>query len=277
MARLLLGCLISLILSVSGAWAAGYDDFASGLSAINRGDDDQAITFFTSALAAGDLNARLVPIAYLDRGRAHWRKGKCTLAIADFSAAIKARPDYFDAYVGRGIADRCAGNDADAIIDFTQAVAKRPFADAYWQRGLARWDLGDLDGAAQDFSATVPLAPTWPYPALWFAMSKQRTGSFDGRDFASRIDGLDLHEWPGPALELFRGNATPDDVYRAAGEGDAKKTKGQLCEADFYVAEWWIVQKKPDAAKPLLMRARDNCPQDFTEYVAAAVELKRLP
>ena len=277
MLRIWLVCLVLLALSASGAKAAGYEDFASGISAVNRGDYDRAIAFFTSALAAGDLNASLVPVAYLDRGHARYHKGECVPAIADFSAALKARPDYFEAYVGRGMANRCAGNDADAIADLTQAVATRPVAEAYWERGLAHWDLGDFDKAAQDFSAAAPLVQGWSYGPLWFALSKQRAGSFDDRDFGNQLDHLDLRAWPGPAIELFRGNATPDEVYRASGQVEASKKREALCEADFYVAEWWVVHAKPDTAKPLLMRARDNCRDDFVEYSAAAVELKRLP
>jgi lipoprotein NlpI len=276
MIRLWSGCLLALALSATAAAASGYDDLASGLSAAGRGDNDRAITYFTSALAARDLNESLVSTAYVARGRALLNKEECRLAVADFSAAIKSQADNFEGYLFRGVANHCTGEDKDAIADFTQAAALKPSADVYWGRGQARWGSGDFDGAIQDFAIAEPLRPKWPYPALWLAMTKLRTGKFNTRAFADTADNFDRTEWPGPIFELFRGNATPDVVFQAAGEGSAEKIKGDLCEADFYVAEWWIAQNGRAAAKPLLARAYSNCPHNFAEYTGAGLELKRL-
>ena len=276
MARLRLSCLLALVLGATGASAGSYDDFASGLSAVNRGDSDQAIGFFTSALAAGDLNAGLVPVAYLERARAHLEKGECPAAIADAGAAIKLKPDYFEAVLLRANANRCVGNDADAIADFTQVIAIRPIDSAYWERALARWNVGDFQDAADDFSTAASKAPKWPYPVIWFGLSRLRAGTFDGVDFAKRYRDFDS-DWPGPVFGLFESHVKPDDVVVAAGKSDDKAAgKDNLCEAHFYVAEWWLVQNNTAAAKPLLEDVRDTCRHDFVEYREALAELRRL-
>jgi lipoprotein NlpI len=277
MIRLQLVCLISFVLSATGAMAGGYDDFASGISAINRGESDHAIAFLTSALAAGDLNAHLVPVAYLERARAYAEKGDCPAAITDASAAIALKSDYFEAFLLRANADRCTGRDADAVADFTRTIAMRPLDDAYWQRGLARWNLGDFQNAADDFSETASRSPKWAYPVIWFGLSKLRSGSFDGADFAKRYRSFDDGDWPAPVFGLYESHIKPDDVIVAAGKGDEKVAKDNLCEARFYVAQWWLAQKNTPAAKPLLESVRDTCRHDFIEYRQALVELKRLP
>jgi lipoprotein NlpI len=277
MSRVWIGSLLWLVLSATGAAAAGgYDEFVSGIAAVNRDDDDQAIADMTSALAAGDLNASLVPVAYLERAQAHAEKGDCPAAVADASAAIKLKPDYFEAFWLRARADSCAGHDTEAVADFTQVIAMRPLDDAFWQRGLARWNLGDFQNAADDFSETASRSPKWPYPVIWFGLSKLRAGSFDGVDFAKRYQPFDDSDWPAPVFGLYESHAKPDDIVVAAGKTD-KAAKDNLCEAHFYVAEWWLAQKNTTAAKPLLEDARDNCPHNFIEYKAALVELKRLP
>jgi lipoprotein NlpI len=274
--RLGFGCLLALVLGTTGAIADGYDDFASGISAVNRGDNDQAVTYLTSALAAGDLNANLVPVAYLERARARAAKGDCPAAIADAGQAIQLKPDYYEAFALRAEVDRCAGKDSDAVADFTQVIAMRPVDGAYWQRGLARWNLGDFQNAADDFSTAASKSPKWPYPVIWFGLSKLRAGAFDGVDFAKRYESFGGSDWPGPVFELYETHAKPDDVILTAGKSE-KAAKDNLCEANFYVAEWWLVQKNAAAAKPLLEDVRDHCRRDFVEYREALVELKRLP
>jgi tetratricopeptide (TPR) repeat protein len=274
MTRLWFCCLLACVLSVAAARAAGYDDFASGMSAVNRGDNDQAIAFFTSALAAGDLSASLAPVAYLERARAHLAKDECPQAAADAAAALKAKPVYFEASLLKARADTCDGAQADVIADLTQVIAIRPFGEAYFERALARWSGGDFEGAAGDFSTASSLTPEWAYPVIWFGLSKQRAGTFDGADFAKRRQSFDGNDWPDPVLSLYEGKAKPDDVLAVAGKGDA--AKGNLCEAHFYIAEWWLIQKNADAARPLLQDAKSNCPRNFIEYRAAQAELGRL-
>lgn len=276
MMRHWIGCLLWLVLSATGATAGGYDDFASGLSAANRGDTDQTITYMTSALTAGDLNAGLVPVAYLERAWAHMEKGDCPAGITDASAAIKLKPDYFEALFLRANADRCDGRDADAVADFTQVITMRPVDQAYWQRGLARWNLGDFQNAAADFSETASRAPKWPYPVIWFGLAKLRAGGFDSADFAKRYRDFGESDWPGPVFGLYESHTKPDDVVLAAGKSNDKAAKDNLCEAHFYIAEWRLTQNDASAAKPLLEDVRDTCRHDFIEYREALVELKRL-
>ena len=98
-------------------------------------------------------------------------------AIADFSRAIGLRPDYPDSYYNRGMAkakradhydlasssydDAQANSDWDgAIADFSQAIELKPdYADAYFNRGMAKEDRGDLTGAKADYTKTMELKP----------------------------------------------------------------------------------------------------------------------
>lgn len=274
--RLLSGILLAFVFSISGAGAAGYDDFADGMSALMRGDNDRAIAGFTAALAAGDLNANLVPTAYFDRARALLGKGNCAAALSDLNATLKLKPDYPEASFFRASADECAGDHAAAILDLTQAIALKPTVNSYLGRGTMRWMQNDFSGAASDFAYAAKLNPNYAYSALWHAVTQMRIGAFDANKFAVEASKLDDDAWPEPIVDLYLGKSTPEDVANAANEGDAKVVPGQRCEANFYTAEWWLAHQNVTSAKPLLENAQVNCPHNFREYSAADVELKRL-
>ena len=276
MALLRLGCLLCLALIATPAAASGYDEFSRGLAAINRGDNDSAIMFFSSALQAGDLSSGVEPIVYFNRARAHLNKEECALAVADLNVALQLRPGYFEALMQRGRANRCMGNYGDAIADYTEVIEQKPIGDAYWQRALARWNQGDFDGSASDSWSTALFAPKWPYPILWFGLARLRAGKLDERDLQQKAIFFDLSVWPGTVFALYEGNATPDEILRLARNGDPRTSRDRICEADFYVGEWWLAKKDKEAARPLIESASNLCRHDFIEYSAANAELKRM-
>lgn len=275
MRRIVLCCLLAL--GATSACAAGYDDFARGLAALNRNDNEAAISNFTAALAAGDLSPNLMPSAYTGRARAHLRKNDCMMAVSDAGDALKVDSDYVEAYLVQGNAEICVGDNASAISDFTRAAGLRESEDVYWGRGRARWAIGDFANAAADFTIASALGPNHPYPLLWLAVARSRAGTFDRVQMAKNIDRLGLTSWPKPIMDLYTGAGNLDDVGRFAGTGDEKAVSAKKCEAHFYVAEWWLAQSNTNAAKALLEDARANCPHDYVEYPAAVAELKRLP
>lgn len=268
-----IGGLVMLAATARGACAAGYDDFADGLSAVGRGDNDRAISFFSAAIAAGDLSPGLLPVAYFQRGLAQLNKFDCSAAIPDLSQAIKLKAGYFEALLDRAQANFCNGDSAAAVADFSLADTINHNDTVLWGRGRAYWGEGNYPAALADFAAISAIMPhvKFPYVLLWAAMVKDRMSGFDPKNLAESTNG-----WPDPVFDLYRGRATPEDVLKDAADDNAKTAANQRCEANFYIAEWWIAQDKPDPAIPLLNAARSGCAKDYVEYDAAGVELARL-
>lgn len=84
------------------------------------------------------------------------------LAIERFSRAVEQRPDSYQAYYYRGMAESRRFDCARALPDFSRAIELSPgFADAYYRRALC-FILVDQEGsdrAVADLNITLNLDP----------------------------------------------------------------------------------------------------------------------
>jgi hypothetical protein len=77
-----------------------------------------------------------------------------------YTEAIRLKPDYADAYINRGIARRNKDDLNGAIKDFTEAIRLEPNeAESFHDRAYARRLKGDLVGAINDYTQGLILNP----------------------------------------------------------------------------------------------------------------------
>lgn len=253
--------------------AAAYDDFARGISANLQGDATLAVTSFSAALAAGDLNPTLVPAAYRGRAIAYLRQGQCKNAIGDLDEFIKQKAGDVQGLELRAAALACVGNLSAADADLSQVIAAKPDRSSFWNRGRLRWRVKNFGAAADDFAQVVRLEPENGYAILWLELSRARGGVLDPKVGAHDVDQWGSRDWPAPLIKLFVGEAKPEDMTAAIAQGDDKTVSNRQCEANFYLAEWWLARQDPATAKPLFKAAADKCPKSFIEYDGARFEL----
>ncbi len=73
-------------------------------------------------------------------------------AINYYTKAIKLDPNYIEAYYKRGLAKYEIGHYKRCIKDNNKAIALDPtHTEAYYQRGLARYEIGEYKEAIDDF------------------------------------------------------------------------------------------------------------------------------
>ena len=263
-----------LMFGACGAAGAGYDDFARGIAANQQGASDQAIAAFTAALAAPDLNVSLTPVAYRGRAIAYLDTKQCALGAADVDSAMKLKPSDHDLLRLHAAAMDCMGKLDAAIADLSTLIAYTETPDAWRTRGYLRWRMANYSGAADDFAAAQQRDPYNAWTVLWLEMARQRAGALDPVLAAKDIKTLDLDEWPQPLLALYAGATTPDKVDAAASRASDKAAS--RCEADFYVAQWWLGRRDVAAAKPLLDRATADCAAGTFEHAFVGLELERM-
>jgi tetratricopeptide (TPR) repeat protein len=107
------------------------------------------------------------PEAFYNRGWVRDEKGELDGAISDYSEAIRLRPDYAEAFNNRGITLRHFGDIERALSDYDQAIRFKPdYSEAFNNRGVARRSKGDFRGAIEDYDEAIRLKPNYAEPFL---------------------------------------------------------------------------------------------------------------
>jgi len=83
--------------------------------------------------------------------------------IERWTEEIASSPDYYVAYINRGVAKHRLGRYQSALEDFSRAISLAPDSSlAYYNRGLSRSKIGDLVGAIADFTKAIEIDPQQP-------------------------------------------------------------------------------------------------------------------
>ena len=109
---------------------------------------------------------------FVNRGILHMRRGAIDTAVADFDRAIARDPGQPEAYLNKGAAlMRTPGSARAAIPLFTAALERktRKPALAYFGRGIAHEDIGDITAAYNDYKSASAADPDWPQPVAELA------------------------------------------------------------------------------------------------------------
>ncbi len=240
---------------------------------------DDRITACSRAIKSGKLSSQHLIAAYNIRGYSWHLKGDDDKAIADLGEVIRLTPQDARAYINRGSARAQKGDFDKAIADFNDAVRLAPNeSDAYFYRGLALFCRGKYDAAVTDFSEAQRLKAGDAYIVLWRFLALARDQkSEEAKQLLADVASIDQAKWPAPVINLMVGKSDPEAVFKATENADKTIHNNQLCEAKFYVGEWFLLIGDSPKARPLFDQAVRECPRDFDEFSAASAELKRLP
>ncbi len=128
--------------------------------------DRAAIDFCNEALDAEVLTNSDRVATHVNRGILKSRLGISQEAMADFDAALSLDPNQPEAYLNKGVV-LIRQDSADAALPlFTIALEKntrRP-AIAYYGRGIAHEELGNLRSAYSDYKRAAAEDPKWKDP-----------------------------------------------------------------------------------------------------------------
>ncbi|HEY2136547.1 MAG TPA: hypothetical protein VGH49_11695 [Xanthobacteraceae bacterium] len=201
-----------------------------------------------------------------------WLRLNPDAAIATYDDAITNAPTDAQAFTGRATAYQVKGDFSRAIADYGAAIRLAPdSAIALRNRGRAYFFAADLTAASADFLHAMRLQPDDAFGVLWLYLARARAGDKTASaGLQAGAKAVRQPDWPYPVVELFLGSRTPEAVF------DAAQSTENLCEAQFYAGEWYVVQKNPLGAVLALRAATYNCPWGFGEYDAAQAELKSL-
>ena len=268
--RLLRSALVVLLLfslPACSQWSAAYYT-SQGDAHLGKGDYDKAIQDYNQAISRDPKSAR----ALAGRGAAYLDKGDYDRAIQDFNETLRLAPEAARSFNGRGSAYFAKGDYSHAIQDFNEAIRLNPKTGrALMNRGIANMYAGHFPEAQQDLIQNLQLDPKDPYRAMWLYLARAKAGTDGKAELKTNASGLDLSKWPGPVIQLYLAQSTPEDVLHATGsDGDQK------CEYSFYAGEYRALRGERPEALALFRTASDGCPKDFIEYAPAVIELNNL-
>jgi tetratricopeptide (TPR) repeat protein len=260
------------------AQAGGADDVKAALAAAEQGQTNDAVRLFTQALSAGDLAPADQLAALKGRGSGYTSQSLIadaferldqarTLrenAIADFTAALKAKSDDPAIYIARGQAYDLNGQRDAAIADFSAALKLKTTPLTLVQRANSESAKGDYDAAVADFGAAIDLVSKDSAGAGIDALdiySERGYAQFVGGRYAAAAADFDKALTLGAAsrggdvlwlpyqmawLHIARARAGENDaeeLARNAGKINVKQWPGTLIA-------YFLGQAKPDDLLP---------------------------
>lgn len=118
------------------------------------------IVFVVSVLSGLSSSAQINKDYFYYMGHNYLVDNNYEDAIRTLNALIKADPDAYEAYFMRGIAKYNLDDMFGAEQDFTTTVEKNPvYTMAYYNRAITRLKIGNNDDALNDFAEVISLRP----------------------------------------------------------------------------------------------------------------------
>jgi tetratricopeptide (TPR) repeat protein len=138
------------------------------LAAEARRSDRNAIRTCDAALTEEALTEHDVTGTHVNRGILWMLSGDLNEADRDYDRAISLNPNEAEAWLNKGINALKRGNHELALqlIDRSLALRTRKPAVAYYMRGIANEEVGNIPAAYADLQRARQLDPKWPLPQV---------------------------------------------------------------------------------------------------------------
>jgi len=157
---------------------AAFNRCAYAVTAALANDNatEAAVAKCTKAADLAELNSGRAA-ALSNRSVLNFQRADYNGAIADSTAALQIDSRLVEAVVNRGAAYLAMHRAGEAVADFDRALTMAPAhaEKIYFNRAMAREDMGDYKGAYLDYARAAQLAPRWEQP-------KQQMNRFTIRD-----------------------------------------------------------------------------------------------
>ena len=217
-----------------------YRDFAGFASANNQ---DQLLQRTSDSAASEDAvtyNSIVKIFTYIQANEIA-KQGEYKKAIKAYDRVIEIDQDFADAYYNRGVAKVRLKEFQEAIEDFNKAIELKPDdIFCYLNRGVAKDQIKEFREAIEDFDKAIDLDPEYPYSYVNRGIANAKLG-----EHKDAIEDFDK------AIVL-----KPDDsaFYFNRGIANAKLGEHKDAIEDFDKA----IVLKPDDAESYFNRGKSN-------------------
>jgi len=208
------------------------------------------------------------PEEFYKRGISNYSLGNYMQSIADFTEASKFPPytNFFLTYSYRANARQKAGDNFEALHDFDRAISLKPAEQSYfsawlttiYNRGVAKYNLKDYEGACQDWQTAVQLG--------FRDIGSDQTIKENCKNYKFSASSLSISTVPSTS-PARNSPEMQTDYYKVYWEGVWKYENGNYSEAlrNFNRA----LELKPQTNITTIYNYRGNCRLKLSDYNGA--------
>jgi len=233
--RLLPIVILVLTVALRASAADTADDLLKEATAAwKKGKSDEALALAGKAVTLEPKN----PVPLLFRGSLHEALAKHDEAVADFTAAIALDAKLAEAYNRRGSEQFKRGKIAESLGEFHKYLEpKAEGRPGHWKRGNSLYYAGKFDDGKKQFEGYEKVDTNDVENAVWHFLCNARLIGIDKARGQLLKIGNDKRVPMMQVYELFAGKLKPEDVLKAAKEGDppAKELNARLFYAHQYL------------------------------------------
>ncbi len=194
--------------------------YDAGIGYINQGEPNRAVEH----LKIADEYDRNNPQIMHALGLAFLQLGVPETALDWVTKAHQMLPDEPEIHNNLASIYLIMGQNEKTVFHSTKAISDPDYrtpAAAYYNRGVAKMRLGDIDGAENDFNSAIRLQPLYDMPRIELGRIMIRRNQFDE---AIRVLTVSLNNNPrNPEAYLLRGEAYWRRGYVSRAEADFRK------------------------------------------------------
>lgn len=206
-------------------------------------------------------------------------------SLDDLNKAIAIDKNNALLYETRAVVYEYLGENERAMADIHLALTLDS-ADfhPYMTRANIYYYQGEYKKALQDYETFLTVyndnlyRMLWYYQAAFFLKHESVHDNGDNRadeKLKRYISDTDISIWPGPIAQLYLKQLTPESLLALLADSNVTEP-GVLCEAYFYLGQYYLMNNKQDAAASYFRLARKTNAQAYIEYLYAGKELLRL-
>ncbi|MBX9720316.1 MAG: tetratricopeptide repeat protein, partial [Candidatus Obscuribacterales bacterium] len=214
---------------------------------------------------------------YFSRGQSWAELGDSKKAIADFSEALRLKPDFRVGYTAKAAAEQTAGDNRSACKDMSKALELDPnCVQAYLGRAYSNLGLGKAAEALKDSNSILERTSAPDNDRLYGLIIGALACRMlhDEKQAELKLDeaaaSCSEHCWPGPIVSYLRHQLS-DDQFASYARGYSRST-----EVRFYMAMQQSLKGNVNDAIANLAWVKENGDKTFYEYPVAVAELDRL-
>jgi lipoprotein NlpI len=207
------------------------------------------------------------------------RQGKSGEAVKKLDRAIALDPKAPEAYYQRGRENFRLGRIEASVADFENFVALAPEREkSLWELGISYYYAGQFEKGARQFELYQTYHDSDVENAVWrYLCMAPKAGVAAACEKLLPI----AHDPRAPLMEiyaLYRGKATPDEVFAAARRGNPSEAalKTRLFYAHLYVGLFHEAGGRREEARPHIQQAAEAFRIDHYMGDVARVHTERM-